>query len=119
MARPDSHGSMNLLNPPDTDFAVNCTGHERLSTLQEEHLSHLHPVAPPSGEALLVRNIPKGNGSIAASGRHTRHPSGRGLGGGVYVDPSVGATMDMQTLIAGNQASTSNNDIWGTITMAP
>ena len=26
---------------------------------------------------------------------------------------------DMQTLIAGNQASKSNNDVWGTITIGP
>ena len=45
--------------------------------------------------------------------------TGQGLGGGVYVDPSASATMDMQTLIAGNQASMSNNDVWGTITVGP
>jgi hypothetical protein len=45
--------------------------------------------------------------------------TGQGLGGGVYVDPSASATMDMQTLIAGNQASMSNNDLWGTITTVP
>jgi hypothetical protein len=42
-----------------------------------------------------------------------------GLGGGVYVDPSATATADMQTLIAGNQASKDNNDVWGTITTVP
>ena len=44
--------------------------------------------------------------------------SGNGLGG-VYVDPSASATMDLQTLIAGNQASKSNNDLWGTLTILP
>jgi hypothetical protein len=39
------------------------------------------------------------------------------LGAGVHVDPS--ATMDMQTVIAGNQASKSNNDVWGMITIGP
>jgi hypothetical protein len=45
--------------------------------------------------------------------------TGQGLGGGVYVDPSASATADMQTLIAGNRASTSNDDVWGTITIGP
>jgi hypothetical protein len=40
-----------------------------------------------------------------------------GLGGGVYVDPSASATADLQTMIAGNQASMSDNDVWGTITI--
>jgi hypothetical protein len=47
------------------------------------------------------------------------NPDGRGLAGGVCVDPSASATMDMQTLIAGNQASTSDNDVWGNISMMP
>ena len=45
--------------------------------------------------------------------------TGNRLGGGVYVDPSASATMDLQTLIAGNQASKSNNDVWGTLTLGP
>ena len=42
-----------------------------------------------------------------------------GLGGGVYVDPSASVTADLQTLIIGNRASKSNNDVWGTITIVP
>ena len=45
--------------------------------------------------------------------------TGQGLGGGVYVDPSASVTADMETLIAGNQASKSNNDVWGTISIVP
>jgi hypothetical protein len=45
--------------------------------------------------------------------------TGQGLGGGVYVDPSASATADMETYMAGNQASKSNNDVWGTITIVP
>ncbi|HLJ92280.1 MAG TPA: hypothetical protein VKU02_03715 [Gemmataceae bacterium] len=39
--------------------------------------------------------------------------------GRASIDPSASATMDMQTLIAGNQASLSTNDLWGTITIGP
>jgi hypothetical protein len=46
-------------------------------------------------------------------------PGSKGLGGGPYVDPSASATADLQTLIAGNQASKSNNDLWGTLTIGP
>jgi hypothetical protein len=45
--------------------------------------------------------------------------TGQGLGGGAYVDPHVSATADRQSLIAGNQASTSDNDIWCTLTIVP
>jgi hypothetical protein len=45
--------------------------------------------------------------------------TGNGLGGGVYVDPSATTTMNAETLIAGNQATKSNNDVWGTITIVP
>jgi hypothetical protein len=41
------------------------------------------------------------------------------MGGGVYADPSASATADMQTLIAGNQASKSDNDVGGTIAIGP
>jgi hypothetical protein len=45
--------------------------------------------------------------------------TGNGLGGGVYVDPSANATANAETVIAGNQATKSNNDVWGTITIVP
>ena len=54
-------------------------------------------------------------GGVDSQGNTT----GNGLGGGVYVDPSASVTADLQTLIAGNQASKSNNDVWGTITIGP
>ena len=53
-------------------------------------------------------------GGIDSQGNTT----GQGLGG-VYVDPSAGATEDMQTLIAGNQVSKNDNDLWGTIAIVP
>jgi hypothetical protein len=42
-----------------------------------------------------------------------------GLGGGVYVDHSATATADMETMIAGNQASKDKKDVWGTIDVVP
>jgi hypothetical protein len=48
-----------------------------------------------------------------------QNTTGQGLGGGVYVDPSATATMNAETLVAGNQASKGNNDVWGTITIVP
>jgi hypothetical protein len=65
-------------------------------------------------EAVLVSDN-RAQGGADSSG----NTSGNGLGGGVYVDPSASATEDLQTLIAGNQASKSNNDVWGTITIGP
>jgi hypothetical protein len=71
-----------------------------------------------SGTAMLQGVLVSGNqaqGGVDSQDNTT----GQGLGGGVYVDPSASATMDMQTLIAGNQASKSNNDVWGTLTIIP
>jgi hypothetical protein len=71
-----------------------------------------------SGTATLKGVLVSGNqaqGGIDSQQKTT----GNGLGGGVYVDPSASATADMQTLIAGNQASKSNSDVWGTITIGP
>ena len=71
-----------------------------------------------SGTAILQGVLVSGNqaqGGTDSQGNTT----GQGLGGGVYVDPSASATADMQTLIAGNQASMSNDDVWGTITIGP
>ena len=65
-------------------------------------------------EAVLV------SGNQSQGGADSQgNTSGNGLGGGIYVDPSASATANMQTLIAGNQASTSNNDVWGIITIVP
>jgi hypothetical protein len=41
------------------------------------------------------------------------------MGDGLYVDASASATADMETLIAGNQASKDNNDVCGTLTIVP
>jgi hypothetical protein len=71
-----------------------------------------------SGTAMLQGVLVSGNqaqGGTDSNGNTT----GQGLGGGVYVDPSASATADMATFIAGNQASTSNNDVWGTLTIGP
>jgi hypothetical protein len=45
--------------------------------------------------------------------------TGNGLGGVVYVDPSATATMNAETIIAGNHASKDNNDVFGTISIVP
>jgi hypothetical protein len=71
-----------------------------------------------SGTVVLEAVLAIGNqaqGGVDGQGNTT----GNGLGGGVYVDPRASATADLQTLIAGNQASKSNNDVWGTITIGP
>jgi hypothetical protein len=70
------------------------------------------------GTVVLERVLVSGNqaqGGVDSQNNTT----GQGLGGGVYVDPSASAIEDMQTLIAGNQASKSDNDVWGTITTGP
>jgi hypothetical protein len=71
-----------------------------------------------SGTVVLKAVLVSGNqaqGGVDSQGNTT----GQGLGGGVYVDPSASVTADMETLIAGNQASKSDNDVWGTITIVP
>jgi hypothetical protein len=71
-----------------------------------------------SGTAMLQGVLVSSNqaqGGVDSQGNTT----GNGLGGGVYVDPSASVTAYMQTLIGGNQASKSNNDVWGTITIGP
>jgi hypothetical protein len=45
--------------------------------------------------------------------------SGNGLAGGIYIDPRASVTANTETLVATNQASDGNADIWGTITMVP
>jgi hypothetical protein len=71
-----------------------------------------------SGTATLKGVLVVGNQAQGgAEGQGTT--TGQGLGGGVYVDPSASVTADMQTLIVGNQASKSNNDVWGIITIVP
>jgi hypothetical protein len=71
-----------------------------------------------SGTVVLQAVLVSGNQSQGGVDSQ-KNTTGNGLGGGVYVDPSATATQDMQTIIAGNQASKSNKDVWGTITMVP
>jgi hypothetical protein len=71
-----------------------------------------------SGTATLKGVLVSGNQAQGGVDSQ-QNTTGQGLGGGVYVDPSATATMDMQTVIAGNQASKSDNDVWGTITIIP
>jgi hypothetical protein len=71
-----------------------------------------------SGTATLTGLLVSGNqaqGGAKGQGATT----GQGLGGGVYVDPSTSVTADLQTRIVHNRASTSNDDVWGTITIGP
>jgi hypothetical protein len=71
-----------------------------------------------SGMVVLETVLVSGNQSQggADSGGNT---TGQGLGGGVYANTDASVTADMETLIAGNQASKSDNDVWGTITIRP
>jgi hypothetical protein len=71
-----------------------------------------------SGTVVLQAVLVSGN-QAQGGGDGQGNTSGQGLGGGVYVDPSASAMGDMETLIAGNQASKSNNDLWGTLTIVP
>jgi hypothetical protein len=71
-----------------------------------------------SGTVLLEAVVVSGN-QAQGGGDSQGNTTGQGLGGGVYVDPSASATADMPTFIAGNQASKSNNDVWGTLTIVP
>jgi hypothetical protein len=71
-----------------------------------------------SGTATLQEELVSGNQAQGGVDSQ-QNTTGNGLGGGVYVDSSATATADVQTLIAGNQASKSNNDVWGTLTIAP
>jgi hypothetical protein len=70
------------------------------------------------GTVVLKGVLVSGNqaqGGVDSQGNTT----GQGLGGGLYVDPSANVTADVETLIAGNQASKSNNDVWGSIAIVP
>jgi hypothetical protein len=71
-----------------------------------------------SGTVVLEAVLVSGNQSQGGVDSQ-QNTTGQGLGGGVYVDPSATTTENAQTIIAGNQATKSNNDVWGTITMVP
>jgi hypothetical protein len=71
-----------------------------------------------SGTTLLQGMLVSGNQAQGGVDSQ-QNTTGNGLGGGLYVDPSASATADMQTLIAGNQASKDKDDVWGTITIVP
>jgi hypothetical protein len=73
-----------------------------------------------AGSGTIVLKVVLVSGNRAQGGADSNgNTTGQGLGGGVYVDPSATATADMETFIAGNQASKNNNDVWGTITPGP
>jgi hypothetical protein len=71
-----------------------------------------------SGTVVLQGVLVTGN-QAQGGGDGQGNTTGQGLGGGVYVDPSAAVTADLETFMAGNQASKSNNDVWGTIAYPP
>jgi uncharacterized spore protein YtfJ len=70
------------------------------------------------GTGMLEAGLVSSNQSMGGTDSQQK-TTGNGLGGGVYVDPSATVSADAATLITGNQASKSNNDVWGTITTVP
>jgi hypothetical protein len=75
-------------------------------------------VGPGSGTATLKGVQVSGN-LVQGGAKGQGTTTGPGLGGGVYVDPGASVTADRQTRIVGNRASTSNDDVWGTISIVP
>jgi hypothetical protein len=75
-------------------------------------------VGPGSGTATLKGVLVSGN-QAQGGGKGQGTTRGQGLGGGLYVDPGASVTADRQTLIVGNRASTSNDDVWGSISRVP
>ena len=71
-----------------------------------------------SGTVVLEAALVSGNQSQGGVDSQ-QNTTGNGLGGGVYVDPTPLCRPMTATLISGNQATKSNNDVWGTITMVP
>jgi hypothetical protein len=45
--------------------------------------------------------------------------AGMGIGGGLYIDPSAKVCLSTDSIVVGNHASTSNDDIFGTFTVCP
>jgi hypothetical protein len=62
----------------------------------------------------IVGNVADGGASGGGSGQ-----AGQGVGGGVYVSAQATVTADTLTIVVVNQASTSNDDVFGTITIVP
>ena len=52
-------------------------------------------------------------------GRGPGVANGNGMAGGVYVDPSATVTANTESLVAGNQATDGDTDVWGTIAEVP
>jgi hypothetical protein len=71
-----------------------------------------------SGTARLETVLVSGNQSQGGVDSQQK-TTGNGLGGGVFVDPSATATMNAETIIAGNHASKDKDDVWGTINPTP
>jgi hypothetical protein len=56
------------------------------------------------------------NGNLALGGEgDDGGADGQGVGGGVYIAPGVSACADLLTIIDGNHASTSDDDVFGTL----
>jgi hypothetical protein len=109
--RPNRETLQNLLHHPIYAGAYR-HGHRALDPRRQQ------PGRPGTGRQWLEAVFVSGNNSQGGADGQG-NTSGNGLGGGVYVDASATARMDMETLIAGNHASKDNNDVWGTITIVP
>jgi hypothetical protein len=64
------------------------------------------------GHVLITANQAVG-GAAGAGG------STAGRGGGLYIDPSAKVCLSTDSIVVGNHASTSNDDIFGTFTVCP
>jgi hypothetical protein len=71
-----------------------------------------------SGTAALKGVLVSGNQAHGGVDSQ-QNTTGQGLGGGVYVDPSATVTAMAETIITGNHASKSNDDVFGTINPPP
>jgi hypothetical protein len=111
-------GSFVLVTPGEQTITASDTDG---NSICGDAIQTVDPVVGPflaSGSRDFGRKPMSGNRSPGGAGWQG-NTTGNGLGGSVYVDPSASASADMQTLIAGNQSSKSNNDVWGTITIVP
>jgi hypothetical protein len=68
-----------------------------------------------AGSATLLGTRIVNNDALGGSAG-TGGSVGKGIGGGVYVADAATADADAQTVIRGNHASTSDDDVFGVIT---
>ena len=71
-----------------------------------------------SGTVVVEAVLVSGNESQGGADSQG-NTSGNGLGGGVYVDPSATVSANAPTIISGNHASKSNDDVFGAINIVP